>query len=339
LIEVLGLVIIVILAQLFHFTTILVKYSDTNRNFKLYFIYLYFIYFCLQSNFSITSHNFGFQNESNLFIKTYYCLMIFIFLLQFFTWLKNEIMVSLHSISNTILRDLKLKYFIYSFFAILSLSLVPLITDLLWKLLSINFINFNTNYYTLVTTFVILILIRFSANFKLIYIDLALIIIWAVTSYILFYLAIPSLIRFTISTFYYLHTTILVSVILSLTSNLYYHTDWAHSPTKLNTTYLSSANSYINTLYLHYPSLEEVSTSISHKSNISTISVNTSPETPMFNLVISNLGIWQEFLSDGGRLMFLSTTIDNFTVYLLILFLFIFIFTSTQIIKNYIIKC
>lgn len=337
--EVLGLVILFTLAGLFHFVFNTKKIVRTSRVIKLYCICLYLLYFSLQSNFSITSHNFGFQNESNFFLKIYYCIMIFICLAQFFIWLKNEFSTSIYQARKLSPPNFSISYHTVFLFILIIISFMPLMTDLLWKMLIVNFINFNTNYYILVNIFILLILLKFTANFKLVKIDLCLIFTWILFNLNLFYLVMATLIRFRISIFMSIHIILLAGIMYSLVSNIYYYTDWAYWPIEISEGCLSSIKSHVNSLSIYHPFLEEATLNFHNHSNLTLTSVNSVYEMPLFNLVLDNLKIKQEFLSDCGRLKFSGTVNDSFTTSISVIVIFFWLFAYIQATRYFIIRC
>jgi cytochrome c biogenesis factor len=337
--EVLGLLILLILALLFHLSFFSKKLTKSSRIIKLYFVGLYLVYFCLQSNFSITSHNFGFQNESSIFLKIYYYTLIFISLNRLFNWWVKEFDIASWLILKQSILKFKLNYYLQVSAIIIFVSLVPLLTDLLWKIFTVNFINFNANYYVLVLTLLLLITMQLRSNVNFIILGLITIFFWVFFNATYFPIVGVLLLKNKVSIFYVIHTTILALIIISLFSTKYYYSEWIYNSSNSSLIYSGEFDYFTNVLSTRYPFFSDSLSFNSLHSTLSVFTLTTVAETSTFNLLFTKSNIIQEFLSDNGRLKFSSIVTDNFSPYILILIIFLLLCIAVEKSKCYIIRC
>jgi cytochrome c biogenesis factor len=158
--EAFGLVILVILISIFHYNFLDKKPILFKSVLKIGSICVLLVYTLLQSNFSITSHNFGLNEGSDHFFKNKYLVVSQLLILTIlYLCLKNS-----WSLTGKLLCKYN-KYSTPSYYTsqailILLVSLLPLLTDLIWKSLNINLVNINISYWALISTLMILILVK-----------------------------------------------------------------------------------------------------------------------------------------------------------------------------------
>lgn len=337
--EMLGLLILISLTLTFHLSFFWKRISKVNRILKLYFIVVYLTYFCLQSNFSITSHNFGFQSESSIFLKIYYYTLILIFFTYLFIWLLKEFNLSLLLWAKKCLTNLSFKYYTQFTSIVILISLLPLLTDLLWKILTINFVNLSANYYALLLSLILLIVLMFKSDTKFNILEITIISFLTVINSNIFLVFAAIALKSRKSIFYLIHITILISTILSIISSKYYYSDWIHNYANISLTYSCEFDYFNNVFSSHYPYF---SSSLSLKtidSSLVLFALSTVSEMPMFNLLLVKLDVIQEFISDNGRLKFSTISIDSFSIYILILAVSLFLVMTAEKLKCYKIKC
>jgi hypothetical protein len=88
-----------------------------------------------------------------------------------------------------------------------------------------------------------------------------------------------------------------------------------------------------------YPAIEATLNSLAFTSSSLKTTLNSVPDTTMFNLAVYNLAVAQEFLSDNGRMSFYASISDSFTIYILELVLGIYLLLTLKAKKLHLIKC
>jgi hypothetical protein len=126
-----GLALLLILSFMFHVGNKIKQPTILNFNVKFLAFLLGLIYFSLQSNFAITSHNFGFQNESNIFLKIYYSCAIVVFLTSFILLSCTNFVLFNNSRLINYKAPMNFKYYVVLTMAIIIIALLPLLTDIL----------------------------------------------------------------------------------------------------------------------------------------------------------------------------------------------------------------
>jgi cytochrome c biogenesis factor len=337
--EVMGLLLLLILIFMFHISNKASRAASLGFTFRLLALLLALVYFCLQSNFAITSHNFGFQNESNFFLKTYYCCAIVLLYGLLLTLFYNNFTLINTSKLLHYLKNTTFKYHILLIVTVTTIALLPLLTDILWKLFTINFINFSPNYSDLLNLTMLTLLVYFNSYPNLIFIFICVIPQWTFLAPFYFYLLLSIVVKLYFSLFSALHKLFLSLILLAIISSNYYFSSWLNFITSVNAIFLSDSATFYNLQLLDYPSIDMSVGVASLSTSLSKILLNSIPETPMFNLVACNMSILQGFISDNGRLPFLTNMFDSLTIYILELLIYMGLFLYVRAKNPQLIKC
>ena len=337
--EVMGLILLLTLSATFHYNNTRSAIYAFRCSLVFFCAYLALTYFCLQSNFAITSHNFGFQNESNFTLKIYYCLAIVFFFIYIRNWLKFHfklfLAIRLFPQNNT----LNFSYYLLFIFCIVLLSLLPLLTDIVWKLFTINFINFTPNYTELLNISILSCLIYFNSYwsiFSVFFVSATQLIFVDMPSV---YLILPLIIISKLTRLLIVHKSFLLLLTFAILSTNYYFSSWSYLSGNISLTSLSESITFCNLNFVDYPSIETSLSAFTLSSSLSKILLGTTPDTTLFNLVVQKVCVIQEFLSDNGRLCFSTAIFDNYTIGILELSVFSLVFLLAQLKKQFLIKC
>jgi len=214
-------------------------------------------------------------------------------------------------------------------------SLLPLLTDLIWKSLNINLVNINISYWALISTLMILILLRVNTQNHFILITCILIYFLYTLSSCVVLLTVIFILVLQISQFSVLHVLIANLVANSLTSYEYYYSYWLNNMAKITFSSINNSESYCAVCAYSYPFIIK---NMSLSSPL-ILSSNTTFNTVLFKLQYSLTLVTQTFLSGEGRLLFTTSIIDNFSSYLVtsyLTFLAIMFFEKKRVL---IIKC
>ena len=332
--EVFGLVLMLCWIYAFHLNFMRSLFSRNAQVFKLILYINLLVYTTLQSNFSITSHNFGLRDESSLMTKLAFYLMLLLTLGALVS--SNKALSALSKRVPTLPGAALLKHwglFLAVLVALITvLGLLPLITDLLWKVFSINAANFSVNYTILLILLVSLIVLNtYTASWVLLYYTLFPIIAWAgsFTNFqaLICYLAIPRLSLFTKT-----HKLILLSIMLSPLSVEYCTSSNLLEQSLLLTDSLPTTKSFFNLFLTTQHSSEIIFSSAGAYSNPSL------GFSPAFNLLATHSNYYQLFISNSSRLLYYNFSIDPLlcsigACYLLFSILYVLFFKKNQVIK------
>jgi cytochrome c biogenesis factor len=278
-------------------------------------------YLILQTNFGITSHNFGLNNESNVFLKLNYIVLIIVSSTFIFAFFNKKIKVNNLLALGMQQLIIKLNYSYLITILIILFSFVPLLTSLGWKLFTINSFNFNIDFYSVIHILVVFAMIWYGldCNFN------ALIFFFLVFS--LNYVTPMSLIFFSLCTniifnrVLALHTLVLLFVYVCLLSSDYYVFSWDSTLSVSPTMYLKKALAHFNTECVKAPYLYSSLTNYLQETNNILISQETTSSNSLFNLSLKQSLISQSFLPDSDRLLFSSSLADNLSYTLIIILL------------------
>ena len=332
--EVFGLVLMLCWIYAFHLNFMRSLFSRNARVFKLILYVNLLVYTTLQSNFSITSHNFGLRDESSLMTKLAFYLVLLVTLSALVS--SSKALAGLSKRVPAFLGVAPLKHWGLFLAALVALTavlgLLPLITDLLWKVFSVNAANFSANYAILLLLLAALtVLNTHTPSWVLLYYTLFPIIAWAgsFTNFqvLICYLAIPRLSLFTKT-----HKLILLSIILSPLSIEYCTSSNLLEQSLLLTNSLPTAKSFFNLFLATQHSSETIFSSAGAYSNPSL------GFSPAFNLLATHSNYYQLFISNSSRLLYYNFSIDPLLCsisasYLLFSALYLFFFKKNQVIK------
>jgi len=276
---------------------------------------LYYVF--MQLNFELISHNFGLRNADNVdvrFIFSVLCLLILTFIvIASLTYWESYLTTSyFFSYPTTIFIRLIYKLLV----ALLILfSLIILINDLVWKLLAINFVNLNLDYYQLLVALTcIFSMIVFSTNiYYVVILTLSILLSNYLPWIILYFLAV-----YGIDNYRKVHMLILITMFINLVLVKIDLSSWyllsSHLCNYLNTSgALSSSYLGNNNVILNFPFINSSSNFNYYiKTKIDFISVmynDSTTDIRMFNLLKTNNYTVQGLVSDSLNYTFIS----NFT--------------------------
>jgi hypothetical protein len=94
-----------------------------------------------------------------------------------------------------------------------------------------------------------------------------------------------------------------------------------------------------NVQALDYPTIEVATNNVVFSSSPLKTTLNSVPDTTMFNLMVYGLAIVQEFVPDNNRMGFSAGISDNFTSYILELVICITLLLIIKLRKLNLIKC
>ena len=330
--ETFGLLILIGAVALLHSIFLLKKTSIFKLSKLIISAIIVSSYIILQLNFGITSHNFGLKDSDNSLL-----INVYIFFLYLFILLSYLITVRAAQLNNFTFYYTRAKttfnYYTALIYILIILSILPLLTDLIWKKFEVNTINFSVNYYlmsglvlsTLIQWFNIKENIKLSSYILLI----SLFTISFLSSvYLLFFLALLSLTNFN-----KVHVTLLLYVLVSWLSNNYIFNYWIENSTL-------SEFSVLNIKVLNYPLVSQNSLTNLLNSTYSILSISSNAQSgSIFFLDISGSDYAQIFKSDNDRIFITSKTYDNSTFLLLLFFFLLVKYLINFLNSSYIIKC
>jgi len=158
--ETFGLCIFLAIVYLKHSAYIGLTLSKINFRSKLSIHTLVLIYIFLQTNFGLTSHNFGMRDAVDIGGRQVYVILILLLPLLL-TWaaVARKYVHTLANCFKSTQPSKLVKYYVYQVLILLFLSVAPLITDLVWKVITIQFYNLQVNYWLAILLALTLILL------------------------------------------------------------------------------------------------------------------------------------------------------------------------------------
>lgn len=312
--EVFGLSIMLVMLTLHHLAFYQANY---HRYFTLIIclssaLLLYYTF--MQLNFELISHNFGLRNADSVdvrFLFSVLCILVtaFIAIVHSTYWesylatsyfLKDLVIIFVRVMSKAVIA-----MFIF-------LSLTILINDLGWKLLTINFINLNPDYYQLLVVLTCIFYISiFNAN---IYCISVLILSLLLSNY-LPWLIVYFLVMCSVGNYRKIHILMLIIMFINLAlvkidlSNWHFLSSQFSSYSSVNRKF-SSYWLDKNNITLNFPFVNS-STSFNYYlqtklDNISTMYNDSTTDVRMFNLLKTNNYTTQGLISDSSNYVFTS---------------------------------
>ena len=333
--EVFGLVLMISWVYALHVNFAKSRLTGTTSVTRAIFYANLLVYVILQSNFSITSHNFGLRDESSLITKLVFYFILVITLKTLFSNNRLNLAMSKYFNSSKTSKHWHHKglYLICAVVITTILGLLPLVTDLLWKVFSINLVNFTADYTFLLWLIALVVLIS-TSHLSLSTITsaaiLALVVLYCGFSsfcLLVFYLALLSLTLFS-----RLHTLVIALVVVSSISSSYGVSLNLLSDSVLLSNSGSTIKSYYDLVVTTQYSSEAVLTSTSGYSN------STLGFSPVFTLLSSSYNYYQLFISNSSRVIYYNFSLDPLVSsiasgYFLFSLLFLQLLKQKQIIK------
>lgn len=319
--ESLGLIIMLISVASAHYNYLYARHKFFYSFLSVACSLILLSYFFLQLNFGVTSHNFGLKDESSFIPKILYLLGASIALSRFIRHINKVAKVKVKNDLTTS----KLRYFIWLAISIIALSALPLTTDLLWKILSINFININVNY-TLLSAASLCAILQWSNLSKVL----------LTTTYAILFLSYAPMFLFIIvllagnsavSNFSKVHNILISGLLISLSEDSYALLNW-FDLVSLDEENLTNINLTLGFLELiNQPFLINSNSKTLVDSTYSIICDFSTPNSSaLFFLLNSYSNLSQSFVSDNIRIPLVSSTSDvtsyilNLAFYIIILF-------------------
>jgi cytochrome c biogenesis factor len=276
-----------------------------------------FSYLLLQMNFSTTSHDFGLSANSESFAKTWYSVALLTCLALVYLWSLRENKTLLTPAFNVGLAVPKINYQLTNLVSLISLSFVPLLTSLYWKLLTINILNFTANYHFLLYLLCYCLIAWYGVGnrFTLIvllaaFLDLMFIECGLLT---LFF----TLIKVRKNKLTYLHSTVLALIFFSLVAGTYLFYGWRASCSAVETPHYIKSLSCFGLEYVTSPYFGVSATGSEHNTTNAIISSESTSTGSVFSLDLKQGFISQNFLPDNPRAHFSSCSLDNLSYVLL----------------------
>lgn len=337
--EVFGLIILLSLTVTTHYSFFSKKFLVYNRIFKVITLAVLVVYTLLQSNFGITSHNFGLRDESDFLYKAY-CLTLLITLISYCAYhnkLELRLVAAKFKLSLYVSRNLK--PFITIFTIIIIFNLLVLLTDLAWKTLAVNLVNVSINYYLAMSLVILVTIIYYGITTKYVLLYSLICIGLIVLSPYLFLISNFFFINLPLSTFFIFHTSILAAIDMSNTSSNYYCASWLYTTNQIDTIISKSSVLYSQLLFVSHPFFDKAGIIGALPSNSSALSSSSTLEMPLFSLKYLGYGLSQTLLSDTGRLSFSNIISDNFTQIILLISTYLLYKLKLNSSIYYIIKC
>jgi cytochrome c biogenesis factor len=158
--ETFGLCIFLAIAYLKHcdYTGLTLNKINFRSKFSTYTLVLVYIF--LQTNFGLTSHNFGMRDAIDVGGRQIYItLILLLFLLPVYVVVARKYVHALTACFRRTERLKAVKYYVYQVLILLFLSVVPLVTDLAWKVITVQFYNLQVSYWLIILLVLVLILL------------------------------------------------------------------------------------------------------------------------------------------------------------------------------------
>jgi cytochrome c biogenesis factor len=264
-----------------------------------------FIYYSfMQVNFTLISHNFGFRDNDLLDIKNFYLILIGLVFTYIVRWLVNFSSVYSRLFYHVSRRNYKLLLVMLSYVCATALSvpLLTLVNDFIWRLFSVNASNSAISYHVL--SIVLVIIYMFTYNSRLVTLVFILLqFAWGTGNQLFLWLAlaIPIILR---NKFYYAHYIFIFVIVYNIELHDYFISLWSCSPTSFDA---SNAQAFLYgkiRTCVDYPYLHLVHMS-SHINDTSAVSLYfTVPDTKNFSLLQSNSYTLQALTSDHSFLQY-----------------------------------
>jgi cytochrome c biogenesis factor len=309
--ETLGLLIFFVLVYIKHSSYIALPLIKINFKSKFSMYLLFSTYLFLQANFGLTSHDFGMRGVADLAGRQLYVTLIFLLMLfsPRIIFFKKYIHVLLNPFSY-IGTYLKIRYYVSQALILLLLSLVPLLTDLIWKITSVQFSNFQVKYWLVILVINVSIFLFLSPpalNVGLILLLLSTLVFLPPYVFVLY--ALLAIRNGGISYFFSIHANLFIFLLASIISNL-----TSVCTFSISTAYLDYSSSCF---FFETPFYGIDNFYTNHKISGVVTLLDSTFNISSFIILFSTLGLNQNFIFYLSKLSGISIVLDTLTIWVL----------------------
>jgi hypothetical protein len=301
-------------------------------------ITLALVYLLLQTNFGITSHNFGLRDETDLLLKLRY--LTFLFFVTSFLVTSSTCDLSRLKFLSLASRfyTKKPNVWLVILLLVIFLNMFTLITDILWKTFYLNVLNITINYRLCLNLLSIVLLLYYQAAIKF---NLLSICLLSHLFYVAPYFCTTAIVAYLLlhtRSFSALHSFILCLIVVSAYSEDYYFLNRFCALNLVDLIISSNGALYTNLSTFSYPFVDEAQIGGYFLTNSASASVSSVANMPLFSLSWTLSDVSQIFVSDSGRLTFLTSIVDSKSQLIFLLSMFLIITLKLKTRNLYLIK-